>query len=112
MCELYWELVERGIEVLGGPAGWAKAFDCSLDLECDCDVVVAESDIWKVPSSRCIWTIDEVGFSHRRVWIGGIPHISLDNLPKVKSPYTQAVLNCIRDALRRRADGGRPRQVV
>jgi len=109
MCELYWRLLEMGVEVLGGPAGWAKAFGCDLHLGCECDVVVAELDAHKIPHYPCVWTIDGVGFSRRRVWIGGIPHISLDDLPRVKSPYTQAVLNCIKDELRRRAGGGRPR---
>lgn len=112
MCELYWRLVEMGVEVLGGLAAWIRAFGCNIDIGCECDVVIAESDAEKLPPTPCVWTIDEPGFSHRRVWIGGLPHISLEDLPRVKSPYAQAVLDCIRDALRTRAVGGRPQREV
>lgn len=112
MCELYWKLVELGVEVLGGLTGWARVFGCNVDMGCDCDVVVAESDAEKIQPTPCLWTIDKPGFSHRRVWIGGLPHISLEDLPRVKSPYTQAVLECIRDALRRREGVDRPRREI
>ncbi|MEL9991943.1 MAG: hypothetical protein QXP98_04810 [Thermoproteus sp.] len=112
MCEIYWDLLKRGVEVLGGLLGWARAFGCDIDLNCECDVVIAERDAQKAPTSPCVWTIDEVGFSHRRVWLGGIPHVSLEDLPKIKSPYTKAVLDCITDVLRRRGASDRPQQEV
>lgn len=112
MCELYWRLVEQGVEVLGGLTGWARAFGCDVGINCDCDVVVAESDAEKLPPTPCLWTIDKPGFSHKRVWLGGLPHVSLEDLPRVKSPYTKALLECIRDVLRRRATGGRPQQGI
>ncbi|MBP1449685.1 MAG: hypothetical protein JZD41_06730 [Thermoproteus sp.] len=109
MCEIFWRLWEAGVEVVVGPLGWARAFGCNINSECECDAVVYSADLERV-DGECVWAVDEPGFSHRRVWIGGLPHISLEDLPKVKSPYTQEVLECLTDALRRRGAGGRPRQ--
>lgn len=106
-CELYWDLISRGIETLGGLVGWARAFECKLEIPCECDVVVAMSDLDRVSGMPCVWPIEGSGFSNKRVWIGGIPHVSLELLQKVRSPYTDQVLQCIMDALRRRAGGVR-----
>lgn len=109
MCELYWRAVELGVEAALGPLGWAKAFNCAVESGCECDVVVYAPDADKIGES-CVCPIDEPGFTRRRVWLGGLPHISLDDLKKVKCSYAEAVLKCVMDELRRRGAGAHLRQ--
>ncbi|MFB6490440.1 MAG: hypothetical protein TU35_004180 [Thermoproteus sp. AZ2] len=106
MCELYWKAVELGVEAALGPLGWAKAFNCAVESKCECDLVVYAPDVVKI-GDECVWPIDEPGFTRRRVWLMGLPHISLDDLKKVKCPYAEAVLRCVTDELRRRGASAR-----
>lgn len=85
-----------GIPVVAGPAIWAKVLGCPSP--CDCDVVIHENDRDKI-DSPCVWTIREVEFVHRHVWLMGFPVISLDFLEKLSGDTVECILERLRVAI-------------
>lgn len=93
MCELYWEIYNMGLPVLAGPSLLAKLLGCPAP--CDCDVVVHMRDIDHVGKKECVWAIADPTFIHRPIWIGGYPHVSLNDLEKIVSPAISETIKCI-----------------
>lgn len=91
MCDIYWEIYEMGIPVVLGPALLAKALGCPT--RCECDVVIHMDDLERVGSRDCVWTIEDPSFIHRHIWVGGYPHISLEDMAKIKGPSD--VVECL-----------------
>jgi len=97
MCDLYWQLYDRGIPVLSGPSTYAKLLGCPTT--CDCDVVIHINDLERVGAGDCVWVIDDPSFVHRYVWIRGLPHIDIREIGKIRGGNLD-VVNCIMDRLR------------
>ena len=100
-CEMYWELVNRGIEVVAGLAPWINLLrdeGCEIDYDCECDVVVNIRDFEKLGCGRCCYAIDSVGFSIDAPVLEGVPAIKLEiikNLINVDKSIIEKMLNCI-----------------
>jgi len=96
-CDLYWRLYEKGIPVLTGPSLLAKILGCSVS--CECDVVVHVDDLEHVDEKECVWWIEDPTFIYRYVWIGGYPHVALEDLKKLRGKDAE-VLGCILEKIR------------
>ncbi|MFN3804267.1 MAG: hypothetical protein ACK4SY_04360 [Pyrobaculum sp.] len=97
MCNLYWEIYELGVPALVGPSLLAKIVGC--ETPCDCDVVIHYRDVEKI-GKKCVWSIDDVSFIHRHVWIGGFPHIAVEDLEKLQDTEILGTVRCILERLR------------
>lgn len=84
-----------GIPVLMGPSILAKILDCPTT--CECDVVIYAKDIDRVGRGNCICTIDDPTFIHRYIWVGGYPHVALEDLEKLSCKEN---LSCILEKAR------------
>ncbi len=85
MCELYWRLLEVGLEVTCGVWGYLRALGC-IDEDCPCDVAVYRGDLHRVGDHRCVVPVDRPGFSNRAVLIGGCPHLAPEDLRHAELP--------------------------
>ncbi|MEM0369372.1 MAG: hypothetical protein QXK71_01615 [Pyrobaculum sp.] len=98
MCRLYWEIYELGIPVLAGPSLLAKILNCPS--ACECSVVIYTKDLDKIDSD-CVCTIDDPTFIHRFIWIGGYPHVALEDLEKISCKEDiSCIIEKIRNGLR------------
>ncbi len=97
-CQLFWEIYELGIPVVVGPSLLAQILGCPTD--CSCDVVIHVSDLERVDKRRCVWTTHDFSLMHRHIWIGGLPHVSIEDLEKIQNREISEVINCILERLR------------
>ncbi|ABL87735.1 conserved hypothetical protein [Pyrobaculum islandicum DSM 4184] len=80
--------------VVRGPSLLAKILGCPT--QCDCDVVIHVNDLDKIKERKCVWSVEDSSFIHRHIWIGGYPHISLEDMEKIKEREVLDVINCIK----------------
>ncbi len=83
--------------MLTGPSLLAKILGCSVS--CECDVVVHVDDLEHVDEKECVWWIEDPTFIYRYVWIGGYPHVALEDLKKLRGKDAE-VLGCILEKIR------------
>ncbi len=83
--------------MLTGPSLLAKILGCSVS--CECDVVVHVDDLEYVDEKECVWWIEDPTFIHRYVWIGGYPHVVLEDLKRLRGKDVE-VLGCILEKIR------------
>ena len=75
-CEdAYWELRNR-IEVACGPLSMLRRIAGIGNVD---DIAVHVEDIDAVPKELMAFKVGVVGFSHRAIYVGGLPHISLED---------------------------------
>ncbi|WP_291766487.1 hypothetical protein [Caldivirga sp. UBA161] len=75
-CEdAYWELRNR-IEVACGPLSMLRRIVGIGNID---DIAVHFRDIDAVPKELMVFKVGAVGFSHRAIYVGGLPHISLED---------------------------------
>lgn len=87
-----------------GPSPLARALGCPAP--CECDVVVHIDDARAVGSAECVWTLEDPTFVHRYIWVGGYPHIALEDLEKLREEGVRETVRCLLEAL------GRARRVL
>ncbi|ABW01866.1 hypothetical protein [Caldivirga maquilingensis] len=73
--DAYWDLRNR-LEVACGPLSMFRRIMGIGDTD---DVAVHVSDIDAVPGGLRVFKVGVVGFSNRAVYIGGLPHVSLED---------------------------------
>ena len=82
-CEMYWDLVKRGIEAVAGLAPWVRLlseYGCVIEYWCNCDVVVSEADYHKVECGNCCLVTRLKNFSINAPVLEGIPVLRLEHL--------------------------------
>lgn len=76
----------------------ARILGCPTN--CNCDVVIHSSDAERVKQRECVWVIDDVDFINRHIWIGGLPHITIEDLKKIQNREVTDMVKCILEKLR------------
>ncbi|MGB9705267.1 MAG: hypothetical protein ACPL3C_07445 [Pyrobaculum sp.] len=103
MCDLFWKIYEMGIPVVVGPSHLARALGCPTP--CDCDVVIHIRDAVHVGEKKCVWLSTDSTFIHRHIWVGGYPHVSIEDMKKIVSPEISETVDCIVNRLRNEPRG-------
>jgi hypothetical protein len=57
-------------------------------------------DLEHVDEKECVWWIEDPTFIYRYVWIGGYPHVALEDLKKLRGKDAE-VLGCILEKIQK-----------
>jgi hypothetical protein len=91
--EVYWDL-RSIIEVVCGPLSMLRRVKGITAID---DVAVHVDDVDKVPEDIGVFRVRVVGFSNRAIYVGGLPHISLEDyvasIPLNREEYTRLLSN-------------------